>query len=125
MTTTDKIAECWKRDRGRRYVEAFERHTKGMFALSIGLCSACSDCQSAFDVGELTLRKMIDEGLSDEGGISRAGCDCCGSGLQQNLYAGHCWITLDDGKEVLTHLELCSDCMLFIANGDFPENWEG
>jgi hypothetical protein len=96
-----------------------------MEALSSGLCSACSDCQDNYGVDELELKDMMDQGLSDEGGISRQGCDCCGNGLQQNLYAGHCWITLDDGKEVLTHLELCSDCMMFIANGDLPENWEG
>ena len=105
------------------YIESFERRTRGLEAISCGLCASCSDCQSAFDVGEKKLQAMIDKGLSDEGGFSRAGCDCCGSSLGQNLYAAHALIDLD-GRKVLIHLEVCSDCVMFVANGDLPKQWE-
>lgn len=42
---------------------------------------------------------------------------------RQLLYAGHALIEID-GKKVLTHLDLCEDCILFIANGDIPNSWE-
>lgn len=108
---------------GNRFVQAFERHTKGLEAISSGLCASCSDCQSTFDASEKKLAKLIDEGLSNEGGFSRSGCDTCCSSLGQLLYAGHALIEID-GKKVLTHLDLCEDCILFIANGDIPNSWE-
>lgn len=125
MRTIDKLATCREKDNARAYVKAFERHTKGMKHLSSGICSTCSECQWTYDAGELTLEKMIAKGLSDEGGFSRAGCDCCGSSLGQNLYTGHCWLTVDrEGKEVLTHLDMCEDCLIYINNGDLPLRWE-
>lgn len=125
MTTTDKLSLCRTKDTGRSYLVEFDRRTKGLKYLSSGICAACCDCQSNYGYdspGEL--ERAIVDGLCDEGGISRAGCDCCGNSLQQKLYDGHAFIELN-GKEVLTHLDLCEDCVMFIANGDMPQNWEG
>lgn len=119
MRTIDKIAKCFEQDRQRRWVVEFERRTEGLEAISCGLCASCSDCQSTFDASELELERLIDRGLCDEGGFSRSGCDTCGSWQQQLLYAGHALMELD-GKQVLTHLEICQDCMLYIANGQLP-----
>jgi hypothetical protein len=119
MTTTDKLATCRQRDNARAYVAAFELHTKGMKHLSSGICSTCCYCQSTYGMDAGELERAIDNGLSDEGGFSRAGCDCCGSLTGQNLYDGHCWIELD-GKERLEHVDMCEDCLIYIANGDLP-----
>jgi hypothetical protein len=119
MRTIDKIAKCFEQDRQRSWMVEFERRTKGLEAISCGLCSQCSDCQSTFDESEIGLERLIDKGLCDEGGFSRSGCDTCGNCLGQNLYAGHALIQLD-GKQVLTHLEICQDCLMYIANGQLP-----
>lgn len=121
MTTKEKINVCRRDDYDREFKERFKRRTEGLEAISCGLCSKCSDCQSTFDASELELERLIDRGLCDEGGISRSGCNTCGDCQQQLLYAGHAWMQLD-GKEVLTHLEICQDCMLYIANGQLPED---
>ena len=121
MRTIEKINVCRRDDCDREFKERFKRHTKGLEAISCGLCSKCSDCQSTFDVGETQLEWIIQNGLCDDGGISRSGCDTCGNSLYQLLYAGHAWMQLD-GKQVLTHLEICQDCMLYIANGQLPRD---
>ncbi len=123
MTTNKKLAKCREQDTGKAYIDAFNRRTSDLQFLSCGICSKCSDCQSTFDAGELTLERLIQDGLTDEGGYSRSGCDCCGSSLYQMLYAGHAYVDLG-GKQVLTHLDLCVDCMLYIANGQLPERWQ-
>lgn len=116
MTTKEKINVCRKDDYDRKFKVRFEQYTKGLEAISCGLCSKCSDCQSTFDVGEIRLERLIERGLSDEGAFSREGCDTCGSSLGQNLYAGHALMQLN-GEQVLIHLEICQDCILYIANG--------
>jgi hypothetical protein len=63
----------------------------------------------------------------DEGGISSAGCDGCGSHYQQTLYPGHGFMQAVKGKgphDVLLHLDLCADCVMYLANGEEPENWQ-
>jgi hypothetical protein len=57
--------------------------------------------------------------LPDEGGISRHPCECCGSGLAGTRYAAHGF----DAHDELNHLEVCVDCLCYIANGDEPETW--
>ena len=116
MRTNDIIRVCRTDDCDREYKERFKRHTEGLEAISCGLCASCSDCQSTFNASELELERLIDRGLCDEGGISRSGCDTCGDCQQQLLYAGHALMQLD-GKQVLTHLEICQDCLMYIANG--------
>jgi len=68
--------------------------------VSVGWCEVCDHCPE-------------DE---DEGFFSWSPCDVCGSGLGGNRYAGH---MLVDGK--LCHIDVCVDCVMYIANGDLPE----
>lgn len=126
MNIVDKIAKCREQDEQRLYLLEFERRTKGLNFLSSGICAKCSDCQSNYDYPTAKkLQSAIDNGLiDDEGNFSRCGCDTCGSSLGQKIYDGHAYIELD-GKKVLTHLDLCEDCVMFIANGQLPKNWEG
>ena len=43
--------------------------------------------------------------------------------LGGNRYAAHAFIEIR-GKERLCHLSICTDCVLFLANGEEPETWE-
>jgi len=54
----------------------------------------------------------------DEGSFSRNGCGICNSSLGGTLYLWH-WI---DAKGVIQHAEdACTDCVVFLANGDEPD----
>ena len=102
-------------------LENFERQTEGLTALSVGGSLAdCGECDLSGCDGT--------EGCSDkvcycsEGCFSWSSCDTCGSGLGGDRQTGHAFATMDDGREVLIHLEVCVDCAMFIANGDLPND---
>ena len=57
----------------------------------------------------------------EEGGFSSSQCDSCGSTLAGDRFTAH-GIAAD--KEIY-HLDICVDCLMFHANGDEPEQWEG
>jgi hypothetical protein len=63
--------------------------------------------------------------VCDEGIFSWSSCDSCGSHLGGSRYAAHAVRRGDDGKIDIQHISICEDCMLFHANGDEPEVWEG
>ncbi len=99
------------------YTETIDRNLKGCKAVSVGHCPGCSDCPDEQD-----------EAVGDEGGFSWSGCDCCGSSLGGDRYAAHFIILNDKGSVVgqpIHHMEVCVDCLCYLANGDEPENWEG
>lgn len=80
-------------------------------ALSTGICGACPQCQSDFDMTEQELTDGVSNGsVPDEGGISKHGCDLCPSWEQQTLYPAH---YLDDDDNI-QHLEVCETCVLQI-----------
>lgn len=104
------------------FVQAIEHYTDGLTHLSVGVCSSCSDCQESHGFCcEYTLEHAIEhEGYSDEGSFSWSYCDTCGSHLGGNRYDAHAFL-----DEKLIHLSVCVDCLMYIANGDEPENWKG
>ena len=122
MRTVDKIARCQNQDSNRRWVVDFNSRTEGLHYLSVGLCCECGECRSTTGLSRKQLKQGAESGsVSDEGGFSRSSCDTCGSCLGGQRYAGHAYITLDDGRDVLTHLDVCTDCLQYIANGELPE----
>lgn len=103
------------------YLAQFETHAGELQALSVGTYPD-SNC----DKGACEFHS---EEAGDEGSFSWSNCDTCWSRLGGNRYAAHALIPLDKpkdpsrplmGAEVL-HLEVCTDCLIFIANGDLPE----
>jgi hypothetical protein len=91
-----------------KFANAVEIGLEGLSHGSVGLCSGCSDCP------------VCDGEESDEGHFSWQSCEVCGSSLGGDRYAAH---ALDkDGN--LVHLEVCVDCLAYIANGEEPETWE-
>lgn len=76
-----------------------------------GRTCACAECPS---------ERNDDAG--DEGGFSWRDCDTCGSSLGGNRYAAHGLVSPKRyaRRTELLHLDVCTDCLVFIANGDLP-----
>ena len=106
------------------YTDAVERGLEGMEAVSFGPihdAEACSECAE------------FSEDVGDEGGFSWSACGICGSRLGGTRYVWH-WRDPDSetrGKD--GHLyrsggihhenDGCTDCLLYLSNGDEPEDW--
>ena len=86
------------------FMKAVERELEGVEAFSVGACEGCETCRE--DSGD------------DE--FSRAACDSCGT--TKGGYRGPAHGILDGD---LTHFVACRDCVMFHANGDLPEAWDG
>ena len=102
------------------FTEAFERGTEGLEFISVGACSNCVTCYDDFGGGGP--KDFVDavEGGEYCGSVefTRAECDFCGSMLGGSREAAHAVL---DGS--LEHFEDCVDCVMYIANGDEPEEW--
>jgi len=99
------------------FLEDFQRCTEGIKHISTGIYSKCADCQSAWGMDEAELEAGCQsDDVIDEGGFSWSQCAGCGSHLGGNRYAAHGFI----GERVI-HLDVCEDCLIYIANGDEPK----
>ena len=99
------------------FTESVERNTRDIQHLSAGISWKCEDCQAQFDLSEDEIKALFETGdLCDEGSFSWYPCDCCGSNLGGNRYSAHGFL---NGH--LIHLDICEDCMNYLANGDEPE----
>lgn len=68
-------------------------------------------------------REAFDEacssgGVCDEGSFSWSGCGICGSNLGGTVYD---WHAVNDDDELLHFNDACTDCVLYLANGDEPD----
>lgn len=108
------------------FTDSVEHHLKGIEHIGIGVSTKhCAECQSAYD-----LDGSQDDEPDDEGGFSYSGCDGCGSSLGGSRYAAHGFI-IPEGEDPndrelwsLVHLDICTDCLQYLANGEEPEHWE-
>lgn len=128
------------------FVERFERGTKGLQALSVGSyphetcerckgtklearepgafeCDPCKECDGTGLTCECSECADCTDG-EDEGSFSWRECDTCGSSLGGDRHRAHALMsdTPDNlqGKPLI-HLDVCVDCLFYIANGDLPE----
>jgi hypothetical protein len=60
--------------------------------------------------------------VCEEGSFSWSSCGICGSSLGGDRYPWH-WI--DENGEIVHESDACVDCVVFLANGDEPEDWKG
>lgn len=102
------------------FIERFTQQTEGLRHISSGAyIEGCKDCPPAYD---------DEDGRSDavtyEDGVryvapyfSWSSCDTCGSPLGGDREVGH-GVNADD---VLVHLAVCTDCVIYLANGDLPK----
>ena len=89
---------------------------------STGFCCGCPECRDNHSIeDEATDRELWENGsIEDEGHFSWEPCELCGSHLGGDRYAAH---AVDKDDEIV-HFDVCVDCVMYMANGDLPENWE-
>lgn len=126
------------------YTDAVERGLRGLDYVSTGLalgcpecgleskkCTACkgygtedigTECPHCHGEGSVPCDETDRDEACDEGLFSWHACDCCGSTLGGNRYAAHGLHSDGPLKGKLCHLEVCADCLVYIANGDEPES---
>ncbi len=112
------------------YTEAVKTNMKDREAVSTGACPGCKVCQEAFNYCcERSFQAAYDAGdICNKGNFGKLPCDCCGSSLGGDRYSGHYILPDDKGRIVgqpIEHMSICTDCLIYLANGDEPENWEG
>jgi hypothetical protein len=111
------------------YIEAVTKGTEGMQAISSGECPGCEQCAeshrmtpeehaSAWHSGTI-------EGYSSD--FSWRPCGICGTHLGGDREVWH-WIQGNPGedlkgREINHESDMCRDCVLYLANGDLPEQW--
>ena len=110
------------------YTEAVARQLAGLDFVSPGLAAICETCREAHgyfrgDAPEDDARAFAAAELIDEGSVGRGACDACGSMLGGNRYAAH-GFTAAGPRGELVHLDICEDCLFYLANGDEPSTWE-
>lgn len=121
------------------YVQAVTRGLEGLQAVSTGVCPGCSTCAHEHDYSDdnddpdRTLA-AFDEAwrsgkVDSEASFSWSPCDICGSSLGGDREIWHA-IMGQPGEDLkgrsIEHLNsCCTDCVMFLANGDEPEGWEG
>jgi hypothetical protein len=105
------------------YTDRVDRNLAGLEFVSVGLCPSCPYCQSAYGMSPREFYAAYHTGdVCDEGGFSWSGCGICGSTLGGARYSWHA----RDADEALFHADdACADCLMFLANGEEPDNDSG
>ena len=110
------------------YAEHVDLYLSELEGASPGLSVECAECLSVFDgvdadsaADMAALRSQIEE-VGDEGYFSRYPCEICDSPLGGQRYRWHAWATDKsvDPKGELVHGDCCTDCLVYLANGDEP-----
>jgi hypothetical protein len=102
-----------------QFTEAVRQELAGLTFVSPGACPGCATCEANVRRDGLT-----DEEWSDLAGgpsFSWSRCQSCGSTFGGDRHAGHATDPALGG--LLLHLEMCSDCVVWHANGEEPETW--
>jgi hypothetical protein len=105
------------------YTDAVERNLMPEMCASVGACPGCEDCWGvhAPDATEKEFEEMWRRGeIPDEAGFSTQPCGVCGTYLHGDRYVWH-WLA--DDRTIHHEEDCCSDCAMYLANGDEPEDW--
>ena len=102
-----------------KFTEAFESGSDWAEFLSPGTCSNCMECFDGYVGGPADFVQDVEmNDYSADNEFSWSQCDICGSTLGGSRHAAHAF---DNGE--LVHLMVCVDCVMYMANGDKPEEW--
>lgn len=120
-----RIKAGWTAEKGdsMAYTDAVESELKGLEAVSPGgMLADCPTCGPSMECqGDCGSDDPAVCYCYDEGGFSWSSCDGCGSTLGGNRQPGH---GFDPETKSIVHLDLCVDCVCYLANGDLPEHWD-
>ena len=104
------------------YTDAVNAGLAGFEFVSPGLAPTCWTCRRAHDCG--TAQQLADAIMSakaiNEPLFSSIPRGCCGSHLAGDRYAAHGFLGSEPDRGALVHLEICQDCLFYLANGDEP-----
>jgi len=93
------------------YLERYIEATEGITYISSGTAvKGCSGCYQGHDFEE-------EESVTTEPYFSWSSCDTCNSTLGGNREDAHGYLNND----TLIHLSICTDCVVYLANGELPE----
>lgn len=110
------------------YTDAVARGLDGMKGVSSGECPGCERCAERHDMTPDEHRAAWHDGKVDdaEESFSWQPCGICGTTLGGDRSTWH-WISGGDdhgkGGEIVHEDDMCTDCVLYLANGDEPESW--
>ena len=105
------------------YINAVESNLEGLTAVSSGICPGCETCREEYaaDATMEEFEELWQSGeVNSEPSFSWQGCDICGSSLGGDVEP---WHAVDENNEIVHGDRCCVDCVLYLANGDIPENW--
>lgn len=109
-----------------RFTESVEDSWSGITFRSAGACPGCRECRLSREATE------EERQLADEGSFSWSPCESCGSHLGGDRYPAHGIgeVRRDARGRFLPcsghlfHLEVCADCLAYLANGEEPQESE-
>lgn len=102
------------------FEESIRANWPDEYHLSAGICPTCPDCQNDYGMTPRAFFLAYEAGeIDDEGSFSWLDCECCGSSFGGDRYAAH----YNETDGTIGHIEICVDCLAYIANGDLPETW--
>jgi hypothetical protein len=108
------------------FTKAIEHYCDGLH-VATGAAASCQECRDSFGCDDDASDDDAQEYLYqyDEAHFSWSQCDSCGSTLGGDRHAAHgIPHGYKAGDDSIIHLDICTDCLLFHANGDEPESWE-
>lgn len=101
------------------------------YTIAPGVSPGCSECASDYGYdGTDEFEAAYEAGeIHDEGSFSWRECESCGSTLGGDRHDAHAIHNEAFGPDAkrpndVHHISICTDCLLFHANGDEPEIWE-
>ena len=112
------------------FAKSVDHYLEGIDHANAGPCPGCAGC------GLEDCDDMEDERyeLASEPSFSWSQCDGCGSTFGGDRHYAHGFVLPGDRTEAdgprypndpgeIIHLDVCTDCLLYLANGDEPETW--
>ena len=105
------------------YTESVKHFTQGLAAISTRPCPGCEQCQKLYGFATLeSLEEAWETGkIGGEPHFSWSACDICGSHFGGDREEWHA-INKETG-ELIHGDNACVDCVVYLANGDEPEEW--
>lgn len=119
-------SSAWDVDRMSDYFLAVEDGLEGLRAVSTGHSTECGDCAEGCGYDASSEESMeefaraVENGYAEESHFSWSGCQICGMHKGGDM---HPWHAIDADGEVMHFSRACVDCVMFLANGEEPENW--
>jgi len=98
-----------------KYQANVERNLKGLEFISTGACPGCDECGLDHDAPQAQIAE------ASEAHFSWRSCECCGSSLGGNREPAHGYIKRDEGRALLVHMDVCTDCVYFINYGKLDD----